>query len=533
MGKLLFAILLIKNGYEQLLFRNEFVVLAGNKASKLIRLAVIVFITFLSLSFSKGSYDYLNKKMNNPYTNWVNVKIGTMEREDKRAPLMKFFDEKENRDNFNIDTITGYTIRFEEFYHKADYLIYLDARSIEPNTRLFEKITDKQNLLWTNYNSKTSLTDTLSKESELHYNIIITEDFLKKLGYAANEKIYKIKKKYIDVDIWLNIIAAVKYIPNEADLLVFPNLFNSLTPNNKKKFITKEGGNVFELLSNNSNKDKIANKIKPILGEVGENISSIDVEEFNISETKRLHKFTFNVNPWVDFKSKDIFNALNEKKLLKNDLQIFQKFETNSKKEVINKPDFLAFYFKKLDKVRAFKDTLKNIAIEGDRGELKALSLDVDLAQIESKENFAYVSALTRTISFLLFVLGLFTIVIYLVNLLKTHLNSIKKNLGTYKAFGFSGAKLNAIYFKIILSKLVAALLIAFVLLIALQYSGFADWLLANFTGLDKNVSCISVFNYWNLAAIVILLITTFFFNYQTIKKILNKTPGDLIYNRN
>jgi len=71
----------------------------------------------------------------------------------------------------------------------------------------------------------------------------------------------------------------------------------------------------------------------------------------------------------------------------------------------------------------------------------------------------------------------------------------------------------------------VLALLIAFTLLLILQYSGLADWLLSNFiTGLDKNISCISVFNYWNLGAIIVLLFITFLLNYQTIKKILNKT---------
>ena len=41
-----------------------------------------------------------------------------------------------------------------------------------------------------------------------------------------------------------------------------------------------------------------------------------------------------------------------------------------------------------------------------------------------------------------------------------------------------------------------------------------------------------SVVNYITLATIVIIFLSTVFMSRQTIKKILSKTPGDLIYNR-
>lgn len=532
MDSIIFKILNIKEAYEQMLFKNEFSAFVGKNFSKLLRLIVIVFITFLALSFAKGSFDYLKLKMNNPYTNWVNVKIGTLEREDKREPVEFFFDKKANRKIFNIDTITGYTIRFEEFYHKENYLVTLDARTIEPGTELFHKIMEPQNLIWNNYKDEIPLIENLLGESGLHYHIIITKNFLKKLGYGENDKLYKIKKNYIgSVDIWLDILAAVEYIPNEADLLIFPNLHNGLSPYRKNQFIIGQQGNKFELLSTSNNKEQFKESIIPALGEIGENIFSINDEIFEISEDEIFTKYTFNINAWIELDKRVLNNKLKDNKLLDKNLMVYQKFEKNYTKESLEEPDYLAFYFKKLDRVRAFKDTLRYMEVESDRGIPEPLNLDVDIAQIESKENFAFVSALTQTISFLLFFLGLSSIVLYLVNLMKTHLSNIKKNLGTYKAFGFSTKKLRAVYFKIIFSKLLLSIIVAFALLLLVQFSGLADWVLSLFTaGLDGSISAISVFNYWNLAAIIMLLLVSFFFNFQTIKNILNKTPSNLIY---
>jgi len=457
--------------------------------------------------------------MNNPFTNWLDVNIGATEYRDKLSEVTTFFENEAVLDSLFINNVNRYKIEGENFYLPSNELKLFDGRSIEPNSQLLKKILEPQNVIWNN--DELNLDEPIISK-RAYYDIIVSEDFFKKLE-LNNTNTYKVKSWFRDdVNIWLNVLAVVKQLPNNTDYLMFPNLMNALS--DKDGFIETEEGKRLELLNNSSDTNTVYLQIESALGNIGTDINNnyTEIEEFKISDNKSLFLYRFFTNS-VFFTPQEAQKKLIKGNILNDELQFYHALKKSKQKQTVESPHYLAFNFKKLDKVRAFKNLMKK----------KPFEIDVDMAQVESKENFAYVSALTRTVSFLLFLLGLFTIVIYLVNLLKTHLNSIKKNLGTYKAFGFSSNKLNGIYFKIILSKLVLALLIAFALLIILQYSGLADWVLSHFiTGLDKNISCISIFNYWNLGAIIVLLFITFLLNYQTIKKILNKSPGDLIYNR-
>jgi len=526
MKKLLYKVLGLKSDYEQLFFRNEYRALVGLRHSKLLRLTLIVFITFLALSFAKGSYNYLNQKMNNPFTNWLDVDIGKTANVNKLSEVETFFDADtvyldpdSIKNKYFIDTISRYKIEGETFYMANNESKALDGRSIEPGSKLLKKILEPKNVKWHDAD-KLDLRQ-VSIDKKQYYDIIVSTNFLKKLEYNTNE-IYKIKSWFrSDINFWLNIIAVVNQLPNNTDYLMFPNLMDGIS--NINGFIEDDEGTSLSILAKSADKETVFEKIKAGLGDIGEYLDpvSTEMEEFKVNknETLYLYKFFANGTYFTPYKAQKL---LIKNKVINDDLQFYHQIKRTTSKQTVNKPHYLAFNFSSLGKVRSFQSLMK-----------KEFEIDVDMAQVESKENFAYVSALTQTVSFLLFLLGLFTIVIYLLNLLKTHLNGIKKNLGTYKAFGFSEAKLNAIYFKIILSKLIIALLIAFFILIVLQYSGFANWVLSKFiNGLDTSINCISVFNYWNLGAIVILLIVTFFFNYQTIKSILSKTPGDLIYNR-
>ena len=59
--------------YLKLLAKREFKVVLGNKYSNLWLLSAVLFATFLSIAFSNSSMLYLEEKMNDPFTNWVNI----------------------------------------------------------------------------------------------------------------------------------------------------------------------------------------------------------------------------------------------------------------------------------------------------------------------------------------------------------------------------------------------------------------------------------------------------------------------------
>ncbi len=518
-------ILNLKHDYEWLFFKNEFIELTGDKFNRLTRLIGILLVTFLALSYAKGSFNYLNKKMNNPFTNWVTVPIETPMHQHKREPIKLFFDTDSNKVNYGLSNLSGFS-NSEEFFYKKNDSTVIDqlGRTIDPEkeSSLLKQILNENNLIWSAIDIDT---DTLTIDRKYYYDIVINADFLKKLGYKGNEKLQKVRCQYLEdeVDIWLNVLAVVEQLPNNATFLCFSNLYNALDGESKITFIDEEEGNRFQLLATEPDKAKLTDQLINTLT-IGKQIDKVSTEKelFQFHADQSLNLYTFFLNDEL-ISNRALKAQLSKTSLLNgNDILHFIPFNKSPEPEFIQKPYYFAFNFDKLHFIRKFKNFMK---VEHD--------IEVEMSQVEAKENFAFVSALTRTISLILFTLGLATIIIYLMNLLSTHLNSIKKNLGTYKAFGLSDQKLNAIYLKIVLAILAIGTLVSFLIIFIISTIGLVDWLLPKLiAGLDPNIRSISVFNNWNLIAVVFLLGLSILLTWQTIKKILNKSPGDLIYNR-
>lgn len=531
--KFLKNILGLKEDYKWLFFRNEFFALIGKSYNRFSRLLVILFITFLALSFAKGSYNYLSDKMNDPFTNWVNVPIETDMYRTKRDSLKKFFKSEENRKDFQLNSITGYVIDNPFFYSKNNVLVAQRGRTIAPGSELLAKILGSENVLWI---KDKSLVNNKDLNSDYFYDIIVTEEFLNRLDYKLVDEVLKVRSEYQEnkIDIWLNVLAVVKNIPNESQLLFFPNLFNSIYKLSTYKdddtkmfrqFFDDESGNQFQMLSSEPNLEKFENDLIANLDSLANKVDrgSTEQKEFVITKTQKLYlyKVFFNDGFYNNNQLVSLHKQLNKilPETFNHHYLPFNKYNTQEK---IFKPYYFAFNFNKLDNIRKFKNFMKN-----------RYQIEVEMSQVESKENFAFVSALTLTISFVLFTLGLMSIIIYLVNLLKTHLNSIKTNLGTYKAFGLNNNTLQSIYIKIILSILAIGVIITFIVLIILQQTGIVELLLSSvMTGLDHTINCLSVFNFWNLFAIILVIGITMYIAFSSINKILSKTPGDLIYGR-
>jgi len=518
-------ILNLKNDYEWLFFKNEFNELTGEKYNRLSRLIAILLVTFLALSYAKGSYNYLNKKMNNPFTNWVAVPIETPSHKHKREPIKRYFESDTNRTKYGLNTLSGYSITEEFFYTKNDTSVIDQlGRTIDPDkeSNLLQQILNKNNLIWSSIELNT---DTFELSNKVYYDIIINSDFLKRLGYKENEKLLKVRCQYQEdeIDIWLNVFALVDQLPNNATFLCFPNLYNALDGESNITFIDQEEGNQFQVLSTEEDKATLNKQFADALS-IGKFIdaNSTEIAPFETHSNQSLYLYRF----FLDGKTvsnKMVRTQLDQAALLNgSNVLHFIPFNKSPELEFAKKPYYFAFNFEKLHFIRKFKDYMKDTH-----------DIEVEMSQVESKENFAFVSALTRTISLILFTLGLATIIIYLINLLSTHLNSIKKNLGTYKAFGLSDSKLNAIYLKIVLAILCVGTLVSFAVIFIIAKLRLVDRILPKLvSGLDPSIKSISVFNNWNLIAVLLLLSLSIFLTYQTIKKILNKSPGDLIYNR-
>lgn len=180
----------------------------------------------------------------------------------------------------------------------------------------------------------------------------------------------------------------------------------------------------------------------------------------------------------------------------------------------INYSDYhnLAFNFRRLDDIREFGAEL-----------VDRFGIEIDMNQVEEKENFAIVSKLTFFISLVLLFLGISSIVLFVTNLLKSHLGSIRSNLGTLQAFGLSNQLIKRIYLKIIATFLIQSVISASMLSLAIEVAeGYL---------MGKN-SLFSFINQWVVVSIAGLITFGMWFSSAVINKLMNDTPGNMIYER-
>jgi ABC-type antimicrobial peptide transport system permease subunit len=121
----------------------------------------------------------------------------------------------------------------------------------------------------------------------------------------------------------------------------------------------------------------------------------------------------------------------------------------------------------------------------------------------------------------------------FISNLLNRHLDKIKKNIGTFKAFGLSNSSLLRIYFTLSTWFVISALVVAFLLsLLFGSLGGVKAGLLFLNAVIEQDESYFDLFNWWLLLSTLMILLVSMMVIYVTASNILKRTPGDLIYDR-
>ena len=220
----------------------------------------------------------------------------------------------------------------------------------------------------------------------------------------------------------------------------------------------------------------------------------------------------------------DIYNCIIESQLFEG--LDFIRFYDYTKKLTMsrfsNQFDRISVEFPNLDNIKGFKAYLA-----------EEHEIDIDMAEIESRENYNFVAKLTRIISIILMIFSILSICLYISNLLRNHLEKIKMNIGTFLAFGIDNRALERIYLSII----------CYVLVSTMTLGLMASWLIGSIGsisfGLDilgikieENQTYFSQFSWWTICLIGIVMIISYLVIKQITNKIFKQTPGDLLYER-
>ena len=137
------------------------------------------------------------------------------------------------------------------------------------------------------------------------------------------------------------------------------------------------------------------------------------------------------------------------------------------------------------------------------------------------------VSIMANILSLAMIVFSMVCIIMFIVNMLQSYFQKVKRNLGTFKAFGICSIELTNIYVVILLG----------IVCVAIIFALSVTWLI-QFTLPLIGVMKDGEFNYldlWSiktLVSIIIVIVATVVTVRIVMGKLLKQTPGDLIYDR-
>jgi len=522
------------DSYKLLFYKNELKSFLGKGYLNFLRLFAILFLTIFALAFANAGYNYLKVKMSNPFTNWVTIDLAVKYISDaKKSSLIKYFDTPKNLAQFRLkenDKPSGFDINNSAFKAADGKSYSFKGRTIDSDDDLLKVIVATDNIV----NSFIDLADPPIIDSKNLYNIIVTEKLIEELGYENSTKKLRIRFYHrdkndvtsYDANIWVDIIAIVESLPNETEFVLTPNLYNAL--NNDSEYINdfidsdSDRGNLITVISEVKSESQFDKLISTYLDTLRYDVELLSEFPISESEVPNIFNVYLKDDQYNNLEFADLFRKINAEN---SDLFKFHYFNLNktSRLESINRPYYYAFNFDELSKIRAFRDSLDT-----------KFDARVDMNQVESKENFSFVSAITLALSAILFLLGLCVVIVYLMNLLKSHIEKISRNLGTYKAFGLNNSILINIYLLEIFTLLLGGIILSYLSIWLLNKLNIINYILSFLVeGIDISQFDLVLNNFWIHFAIFTINVITLIFAYFSLKKLLDKTPGDLIYNRN
>lgn len=533
-----------RKNFQQLFYRREGKELLGKGYGNYWILVAILFITFITIGFANGSLDYLSQKMSDPYVNWVSIEIPYGKANEIQS-LQKELNSEEIREAYNYKNITSYNTYPLEIWHKEKQKAFnVPGRTLSQEDTILYAVLHKKNLIKGEQNFK----------SKMDIGVIVTEDFLEQFGYGADTP-YILKTTFADsisytrdslgmiTDSTIQRGARHLFpIPVRAVVKDLPGLNNiAFTPYFYKQVICRSQDNPFNPIFTQNISFFIEDSVKATQFKtaIEKSLQQLDYPTSvfldEVSPSDNFSSYTGGYKIDVILEEKDrgnfdiqnqIYNSIVEQEEMKSFTKDFIRFYDYSKlgKNTAEAPpmDYISISFMNLDKIRPFKEYLYTKS-----------KLKIDMARVEALENYNFIAKLTYIISFILIAFSIVSICFFVSNLLHNHLKSISMNIGAFKAFGLGNKMLKNIYFKMIAAIFGAAMLLSFLITLVVGNIGGIRFFVNSFI---KNASAehsyFQIFEYSTGFALVVLVSILYFVVKTTTNKILDKSPGDLIYGR-
>ena len=521
--------------YLKLLMTREGKEVLGKKGSNLWILTLVLVATFASIAFSEGSMIYLRDKMEDPFTNWVNIAKSTDA--ERFSKFCSDLNKPEYKKHFGYNSVQmDQTTNWNMQGIDEDHQHFLSLRSFgQLHGSLIKAVLDEKNVV-----SGAALDTALLDDNSL--GVIITSDAMHRLGYTEKNMPSFIHRMVHVMDVEdkekadslgikmsatgfftvpLPVIAVVRRLPSNMDMVSANFLVYQLENNfstypfdllgheeyhhQLHYFVSDEvGREAFE---------KVVNKAIP--DSLRDNLQILDDNE------------TENMRPWRqgsllkvvigdEMMDNSIFRCVAERinpKFNCEQVRRIHKYDVTDCPS--SKGSYISIEFNELSHIREFEQFAKDYTVQ------------LDMAQVASKENFNSVTVMAAILSAAMVIFSIVCIIMFLVNMLQSYFQKVQRNLGTFKAFGMNTRELTHVYIIILITIVLAAVVMALIL----------TWIIQGvlpLVGVEKEgFNYLSLWNTTTYIATAVILASTILTVIVVMTRMLSQTPGDLIYDRN
>jgi len=524
-----------KINYRNLFFTKEGKALMGKNFQNLLILVVMLCFTFLAIGFANGSLNYLEEKMQDPFVKWMDIEIPWAKQDV--SELKRSLNDDSLKERYAYGNVSAYSndfIAIEDQERGGAYRVrgrsfYVDDTE---STELLDAILDESNIIFG---------DTTGFEYNEDLSLIVTANLLEKFHYPTNSQfIYLAFSTDTLLEVPIPIKAVVRNIPGK-NSFVFTTCFY-------KTYGDGSGVNPFDIRQYKydirlfiNGGEAAALAVKSQLQQLfdtnaGWNIYRplIDIYPYDLTHLQGYEiVISLDLTGQVDFTFytvDSLYNQLISSDLLQqaNESSITRIYNYESVRDcnIEENADHLSIYFNSLDRVRAFAEYLRE---EYNTPEDQQM-IEVDTTKVKEKENFNFLSKVAWIVGILLLLFSIISISLFISNLLKMHFSKVAMNIGTFKAFGLKNEVALNVYFLIVVRFLGIGMLIGGGL--AWFLGKGIDVLLKQSFNAEDTVSYFLLVNGFTLLTVFFILLITLMVSWWTIRRMLSKSPGDLIYNR-
>ena len=516
--------------------------IAGKRYSNLLILSLILVLSMLAIGLGQGAIKYLEKKMNNPFVSFVNVTIpyGNPYTLEKIVGIHDKSEIKKEKHDSNYVKSS-----FNDYYgFKKPYgLYYSHARFCNPEGKrtALAKVSraKKDDPIYIQLiDDDKKLENPISSKNEFKvdgWGCVVSMEYLKndttKLCFEKNVPFLDLRRSVNDKHEFFKIPIQgfVKSFPDDIDMIVGQKLFSAIVDSEFWPSLMSFNSTSRYLQYYATGNDTLLDFWK-----VNNFVQELEYDNLIYKEGKMFKRNNLSLEDKVrlEYEISKLINTdqnMTHRVLdfyLANRTDLYPNPPPSAPEKAKLDTEKFVFEFDadRLSSIASFNDFLKANTF------YEKKSLQIDLSIIESKKNFDLFNKLANLLSIALIFFSIFSIVLYITNLIVSHISKNKMNLGTLKAFGLSNNNIILIYSSISISLITISFVISFFV------SALLGNLLINLLAEYFSIGDASTLNYisypiYSLISFFIILPSVFIY-LKLWWELREKTPGDLIYGR-